>query len=38
MFSLLALIQMATAAPKDVAFLSNKGVLYVQVYKALRFC
>ena len=34
MFALLALIQMASAAPKDVAFLSNKGVLYVQVYKA----
>ena len=34
MFSLLALFQMASAAPKDVAFLSNKGVLFVQVYKA----
>ena len=37
MFSLLALTQMATAAPTDVAFLSNKGVLYVQVYKAPTF-
>ena len=27
-------LQSAIAAPQDVAFLSNKGVLYVQVYKA----
>jgi polyisoprenoid-binding protein YceI len=37
MFSLLALVQIATAAPQEVAFLSNKGVLYVQVYKAATF-
>ena len=34
MLPLLTLIQLASAAPKDVAFLSNKGVLFVQVYKA----
>ena len=34
MFSLLALIHVASAAPKEIAFLSNKGVLFVQVYKA----
>ena len=34
MLSLLILTQLASAAPRDVAFLSNKGVLFVQVYKA----
>ena len=34
MLSVLIFIQMASATPKDVAFLSNKGVLFVQVYKA----
>ena len=34
MLSLLIFTQIATAAPNDVAFLSNKGVLFVQVYKA----
>ena len=34
MLTLLTLTQLASAAPQEVAFLSNKGVLYVQVYKA----
>jgi len=34
MLPLLTLVQMATASPNDVAFLSNKGVLFIQVYKA----
>ncbi len=34
MLSLILFSQVVTAAPQDVAFLSNKGVLYVQVYKA----
>jgi len=34
MLNFLLLTQAAFAAPQDVAFLSNKGVLYVQVYKA----
>jgi polyisoprenoid-binding protein YceI len=34
MLNLLLLTQTAFAAPQEVAFLSNKGVLYVQVYKA----
>ena len=34
MLPLLMFIQMASATPNDVAFLSNKGVLFVQVYKA----
>ena len=37
MLSLLIFTQLASAAPKDVAFLSNKGVLFVQVYKASTF-
>ena len=34
MLSLFILIQLASAVPKDVAFLSNKGIIFVQVYKA----
>ena len=34
MFALLTLIQTASATATDVAFLSNKGSLFVQVYKA----
>ena len=34
MLPFLSLIQMASATPHDYAFLSNKGVLYVQVFKA----
>lgn len=34
MLPLFTLIHIAAAAPNDVAFLSNKGVLFVQVYKA----
>ena len=34
MLSLLLLANNAIATPQDYAFLSNKGILYVQVYKA----
>ena len=34
MLSLLIIINNALATPRDYAFLSNKGILYVQVYKA----
>ena len=34
MLSLLIIINNALATPQDYAFLSNKGILYVQVYKA----
>ena len=35
MFTLFTLIQTASATATDVAFLSNKGSLFVQVFKAL---
>ena len=34
MLPLLTFLQMASAAPQEFAFLSNKGVLFVQVFKA----